>query len=170
MSTRSHFLGDDDQTNRGFYWYQFLSRIGVLWLVGKSEKRGGRMSGDGDEMRRSRSSRTAATTTGAMLVVAILLPQPQPDTPPSTSRCTTVFRRLRVSYGFAAYNLATSLLQCLLSIPFQFVGRGKTPAGKTLNRTSGYLNSGYTFLYLPKIAPLSSISLQGLWVGETEVQ
>jgi len=41
VSTRSHFLGDDDQTNRGFYWYQFLSRIGVLWLVGKSEKRRG---------------------------------------------------------------------------------------------------------------------------------
>jgi hypothetical protein len=69
-----------------------------------------------------------------MLVVAILLPQPQPDTPPSTSRCTTVFRRLRVSYRFAAYSLAISLPQCPLSIPFQFVGREKNPRGKNIKK------------------------------------
>jgi hypothetical protein len=58
-----------------------------------------------------------------MLVVAILLPQPQLDTPPSTSR-------LRVSYRFAAYSLATSLPECPLYIPFQFVGSGKRPRKK----------------------------------------
>jgi len=99
------------------------------------------MSGDGDEMRRSRSSRTAATTADAMLVGAILLPQPQPDTPPSTSRCTTVFRRLRVSYRLAAYSLATSLPQCPLSIPFQFIGRGKTPAEKNTKKNRRVFNS-----------------------------
>jgi len=121
-----------------------LSRIGVLWLVGKSEKRGRRMSSDGDEMRRSRSSRTAATTTGAMLVVAILLPQPQLDAPPSTSR-------LRVSYRFAAYSLATSLPQCPLYIPFQFVGRGKSPGEKHYTEPPGILTPDIHFCIYQKL-------------------
>jgi len=111
----------------------------------REEKRGGRMSGDGDEMRRSRSSRTAATTTGAMLVVVILLPQPQLDTPPSTSR-------LRVSYRFAAYSLATSLPQCPLYIPFQFVGRGKSPGKKHYTEPPGILTPDIHFVST-KICP-----------------
>jgi hypothetical protein len=143
VSTRSHFLGDDDQTNWAFYWYQFLSRIGVLWLVGKSEKRGLRMSGDGDEMRRSRSSRTAATTTGAMLVVAILLPQPQPNTPPSTSRYTTVFRRLQPCHLPTTAPTVYSLPVCR---------QGKNPRGE--KRPAGYFNSWYIFLYPPRLPSL----------------